>query len=397
MAALSFSSDAKFLVSVGEDAQHTVALWTTPRGDWTDPTLVSKQASGTSPIYCAAWRAAGQTKEAVPFDFATGGAAGLCFWTVGGAGNLVGVKAVLGDVGVADAVTCAVAVANQWVAGGASGGVTVFEGKTAVKAMERVHAPAGAAENPTPVTDLRVTPNGTGCVSGGADGVVKVWDAVGKDGLAVVSEFSVAASASPRPIRSAVASVAVDAAFTKLLVVTQSAELLEIVRDSGSNVQLLCSHAGAGVTAPVKHPDAEQSDLFATGGGDGTVRVWSSSGNRAEAVLEVGAAVSALSFSPSGGALVAALSPSGAIIGVTVDCSSGSVVLEKNKMYCPSLTPVPMEVQISGDGSTLLVDGKYKTAKGEDEPDPKRGLAWAKPTTDLPVEADAATGCLFVY
>ena len=104
-----------------------------------------------------------------------------------------------------------------------------------------------------------------------------------------------------------------------------------------------------------------------------------------------------LETASAGDALVAALSPSGAIIGISVDTSSGAVVLEKNKMFCPSLSPVPSEVQISGDGSTLLVDGKCKTAKGEDEPDPKRGLAWAKPTTDLPVEADAATGCLFVY
>ena len=117
----------------------------------------------------------------------------------------------------------------------------------------------------------------------------------------------------------------------------------------------------------------------------------------AEATLEVGAAVSALSFNPTGSALVAALSPSGAIIGISFDASSGAVVLEKNKMYCPKLEPVPTEVKISGDGSTLLVDGKYKTADGKDEPDPKRGLTWAKPTTDLAVEADSATGCIFVY
>ena len=112
--------------------------------------------------------------------------------------------------------------------------------------------------------------------------------------MAVASAMAAATAAAAAAMRAVRASVAVDASFSKLLVVTQSAELLEIVRDSGSNVQLLCSHAGAGVTAPVKHPNAEQGDLFATGGGDGTVRVWSTSGNRAEAVLEVGAAVSAL-------------------------------------------------------------------------------------------------------
>jgi WD40 repeat protein len=397
--ALAFSGDGKSLVSVGGDAQHSVALWTSPRGDWTDPTLVSAQGSGTAPVYCAAWKAApAPGLKSVAYDFVTGGGAGLSFWSIGGAGNLVPVLGRLGASGAApDTITCAVAVGSQWVAGGASGTVTVWEGNAVVKVVAAAHGTSGATDAPTPVTDLRVTPGGTGCVSGGADGFVKVWDAVGKDGLAVVSEFDVSAQASPKPIRSAVAAVAVDAAFSKLLVVTQSAELLEIVRDSGSNVQLLCAHAGSGVTAAVKHPDPEQADLFATGGGDGTVRVWSRGGNRAEAVLEAGAAVSALSFSPAGDALVAALSPSGAIIGISVDTSSGAVVLEKNKMFCPSLSPVPSEVQISGDGSTLLVDGKYKTAKGEDEPDPKRGLAWAKPTTDLPVEADAATGCLFVY
>lgn len=85
-------------------------------------------------------------------------------------------------------------------------------------------------------------------VSGRLDGMVKVW-AVAVSGLpddaslALVSAFDLAAECSPRPIRAEVVAMVADAAFAKLLVLTASAELVEVVRDSRAAAPLLLGHA----------------------------------------------------------------------------------------------------------------------------------------------------------
>ena len=114
--ALAFSGDGKSLVSVGGDAQHSVALWTSPRGNWTDPTLVSAQGSGTAPVSCAAWKAApAPGLKSVAYDFVTGGGQASASGPLGARATSCRSRAGWGVGAAPDTITCAVAVgASGW-------------------------------------------------------------------------------------------------------------------------------------------------------------------------------------------------------------------------------------------------------------------------------------------
>ena len=356
--------------------------------------------------------------------------------------------------------------------GGASGRLLLWVGTQCSKA---VRAHGSAVTDVRLVSDLDMKPSavslraaGTlsgpggsranssnaraGVVSGGLDGMVKVWGVavtpapLGSGGpedasLALISAFDVAAECVPRPVRSAVAAVAVDAAFTKVVVLTASAELVEVVRDSRATVPLLLAHAqtrpplpeGGDATTPpsststsastvksctpcAAHPS--DSDLVATGGADGTVRLWSVSGRCQLACLEVDGPVSAVCWradsaadSSSGGCgLAVCLAPSGQVCTITVDTRSW--VLAKTQVVVPAITPVPDALVASADGTLLKVINEataaagdsegavqiYEVASGSVASERAAGSAnWLVDTQPKGVASAANNGCLFFF
>ena len=112
-----------------------------------------------------------------------------------------------------------------------------------------------------------------GVVSGGKDGLVKLWD----NTLAFVQMYDMMEAAVP-PYVPAVRSVSVcmddeNQNITKLLVGTKGSEIYEVSKDTGSMLLLAEAHCSDEVWGLAMHPT--HPDLLATAGDDRTVRVWS--------------------------------------------------------------------------------------------------------------------------
>mmetsp|Transcript_8960 Transcript_8960/g.10754 ORF Transcript_8960/g.10754 Transcript_8960/m.10754 type:complete len:2660 (-) Transcript_8960:39-8018(-) len=369
------------------------------------------------------------------------------------------------------------------IVGGASGRIMLWEGTTCNKII-KAHDSA--------VTDIRtvkldVSPlavpspqslyfGRVGIVSGSLDGTVKVYalmnDTTGNY-LALTSSFDLSTEVIPRPMRSAVVAVAPDSNFTRLLVTTASGDVIEIVRDSRSATQLFSAHtqmleggdvAGGEVVVkdrnqrpsrnstqrnsssspppPVvktingccvhaKHPS--ESDLLASGGSDGTIRMWSKSGKCVLSVLEVGSPVAALSwFIPkavdgtankdsgtsvdeNGDAihsLAVVLAPNGRVIQVTIDLKT--MELTNSKILISSISPVPSFIVgcISGPRIFKTIARVASGRFGEIEETVKHfamasgnsidqnaanKATFPEKEKDTEVEVDQSGACIFLY
>jgi WD40 repeat protein len=425
--------------------------------------------SGSAPQF---WSVAAGMPSAVKGTYAEGLAPERCITCGVGCGSVSGggggrdssssasPKAAAGVL-ASDGTALAAARLPLLACGGASGRLLLWVGTECASA---VRAHASAVTDVRLIADLDVKPSAlsvraagslsatadpgrAGVVSGGLDGMVKVWAvAVGKAptgsglpddaSLALVSAFDVAAECVPRPVRAAVVAVAVDAAFAKLLVLTASAELVEVVRDSRAAAPLLVSHAqarppvpaaagqapvgagAAGCTPCWPHP--ANADVVATGGADGTVRLWSVSGRCQLACLEVGGPVSALCWrkdeaaadARSGFGLVACLAPSGQLCAVTVDART--LAIAKTKVLVPAVTPLPDSLVASADGALLKPTSRrsgdaagdgaagavqvFLAATGEAAAERAVGSAkWASEVPAKGAAADADGACLFFF
>lgn len=120
------------------------------------------------------------------------------------------------------------------------------------------------------------------------------------------------------------------------------------------------------------------------------VKLWSLSGCRELAVLDVGEPVKALSWSPDGTSVVAGLATT-SVISIAVDL--GEMSMTKAKVFVQLLDAAPSSVALSTDGSTLLIDGSYYGAGDGAKLEGAKGSF--KDPLSLPVEVDSEFSVVF--
>lgn len=264
----------------------SLAVWASPSGAWTDGKKLTSAALTAKTVCFVAFGG-----EGAAYDLVTGGVGGpggadVSFWKVKGR-NLTSVAGTYGEDVASQPLLCGVAVGPKLVTGTLSGALYVWDGVEGggISCQESLKGHAA------PCAAICATSTG-GCVTGGQDGWLKLWDA----NMLLLNAFE---------LGSPVASIAADLKFTKIAAATVDGALHELVRDSGACVRLLSSHAGGGAAALAPCP--ADGDKYATCGADGTVRVWSSKAKLELASLDVSYACTALSWMPDGGKLVVGL------------------------------------------------------------------------------------------
>ena len=290
---MQFSADRKMMVSVGQDQDHSLALWQSPNGDWADGTLLAASKGDVHPVlYCSFF-------DSTPdgYAIATGGRFHQKFWTVNG-------KCLNANYASYDpkqkigTVLCGTSVGHKFICGTTTGHLFVWLGRK-LDRMVRAHEKGVSA----------IWSCGKGVITGSKCGMVKLWTVE----LEHIRSFTLADADVPpvlSTVRSLDGALSIDgSSITRILVATAGGEIYEISARSGNICLLHESHYTGELWGLCTHP--LDPDVFATVGDDKTIRVWSLSHKRLlrKAVLDCTAR--SIGWSKDGRNLVVGMGGSG--------------------------------------------------------------------------------------
>jgi len=278
---VAFSADGKRICSVGQDDDHSVAVWKSVNGEWADGKRTASCKGSKQKVFFAHFTGAGD------FDIVTGGQKHVLFYTIDGtSSSLNSKKGIFGKKGKIQSVLSAATVGGCVVTGTAIGHLYKWKGRIVEDAVT-AHAKS--------VNDMFTCANGQ-LVTGSKDGTVKIWS----DSLESLHEFDIT-DAADACLRSSIRSVCCDANMTRVLVGTKGSEIYEIQIDKGSAADAFrigSGHFKDELWGLASHPTDE--DLYATCGDDATVRVWSVSQKRVVRQGSIDCGGRAIAWKPDG-------------------------------------------------------------------------------------------------
>ncbi|EEY63980.1 microtubule-associated protein, putative [Phytophthora infestans T30-4] len=282
---LAFSSDSTRLVSVGDDDDHSLAVWSdASNGSWTLTKLLATGKGDKAVNRFASFGVNGDT-------IVTGGVKHVLFWSVQGK-TIVSKKGIVGKKGTLQTFPTGCNFGGDFVTGTAGGELYVWRGNglsRTVKAHEgevRVVASTLQSDNST----------GTSAVllSGGKDGRVVMWNSAYQSlkcfdlGAMHVGSFG-----------KVINSVFLSATGRKLLVGTCSSDIIEIDVVSGGALNggqpLFSGHFTMELWGLAVHPSQRE---FVTVGDDRTLRVWDMEAKRLIQAHLLPAKARACAYSP---------------------------------------------------------------------------------------------------
>jgi microtubule-associated protein-like 6 len=287
VASIQFSGDRKRIVSVGKDKDHSIAVWQSPSGAWTDGAILAWSRGDVSPVlFCGFYDDCPMGR----FALASGGRFHQKFWEINGRC----LNAYYPECDVKQKLStllCGMAVKHLFVSGSTNGHLFVWEGR---KLMRKIRA-----------HDLAVT-SVWACdcavLSASKDGTIKQWTAE----VEHVRSFSLRDADVP-PLLSSIRSVhgalsLEQDSLTRVVVATAAGELYEVAARSGSICLVSEAHYTGELWGLCVNP--VDPDLFATAGDDRTIRVWSVSARRVLRKAALDCTSRCIGWSPNGKLIV---------------------------------------------------------------------------------------------
>ncbi|GMF47257.1 unnamed protein product [Phytophthora fragariaefolia] len=279
---LAFSCDSTRLVSVGDDDDHSVAVWSdSSNGSWT---LAKLLATGKGDKAVNRFASFGPNSDTI----ITGGVKHVLFWTVQGK-NIVSKKGIVGKKGSLQTFPTGCNFGKDFVTGTGGGELYVWQGNDlsrAVKAHDgevRVVTNSTLADNPAGVL-----------LSGGKDGRVIMWSSAYQS-LKCFDLEAMHISSFGRIVNS----VFLNSAGRNLLVGTCSSDIIEIDVASDSVLNggqpLFSGHFAMELWGLAVHPSRRE---FVTTGDDRTLRVWDMDAKRLIQTRALPAKARACAYSP---------------------------------------------------------------------------------------------------
>jgi WD40 repeat protein len=284
---LSFSKSGRHLVSMGQDAMHSIVVFASPSGQWVDGTVqFSTSISHKRMLWCL-------FVEGNAFPVVCGGSGTMYF--VRGAGlNAEKHRAEFGKKRRIQNILCAEigdpesnGIGEQTiVTGTVSGHLYVWNTRKVVKAITAHDSSIYA-----------VTRLGTRYGTAGKDGFLKIWTA----------DFSLLTSTNlqilrPAPDSLTCFSLKSNSSSSKLAIGMRSGELFEYCVQTESTMLLAQCHSKLELHGICSNPS--NGDEYVTSGDDGVVRVWSVSLRKCLRHVALDAASRAVAYSPDASRLI---------------------------------------------------------------------------------------------
>ncbi|TYZ57872.1 hypothetical protein PybrP1_010272 [[Pythium] brassicae (nom. inval.)] len=296
---LAFSADRKLLASVGDDDDHSVALWEdASNGSWTLATLRATAKGDKGVNHFAAFAGRGAA-------LVTGGAKHVLFWTIEGKA-LVSKRGRVGPKGALQLFPCGCAFGDEFVTGAASGELYVWRGDEVAKVV-KAHEGEASVVYAHDSVEMSAAAQRL-LLSGGKDGKVLMWNA----SFQSLRCFDLAALNAGCLLR-AICSVDLSASAQKLLVGTKSSDIVEVDVSSGVVLNggrpLFSGHFTHELWGLAVHPSRRE---FTTTGDDGTLRVWDMDTKHMTRLLRLPAKARACAYSPDAALLAIGLGGGGA-------------------------------------------------------------------------------------
>ncbi|EQC41165.1 hypothetical protein SDRG_01142 [Saprolegnia diclina VS20] len=265
--ALAFSTDGSKLCSIGNDDDHSLAIY-----KWKEGVIVASGKGERNKVVGVLHHPG--TNEWVSF-----GDKHLTHWTEQGR-NITGKKAILGKHGTPQLFHCACMIPNatgtnsaptRTVVGTQGGDIYCFENKHLIKVL---------SGHKGPVFAVAVSPSKPEWVSGAKDGKVIIWDVH----LAQISSFEVAPpltklfnlsteTAKLMQASFGVRSVCFNSTNTRLLLGTYGSDIVQFDRTGAKATVVTQGHYQDELWGLAVHPDMTKHE-FCTVGDDKTLRVW---------------------------------------------------------------------------------------------------------------------------
>jgi len=350
--------DGNMIASVGQDDDHSICVWESANGEWTDGKRKAKCKGSKDKIRFVHFTGLDD------FDLVSGGDRHVKFFTLCGK-NLKSKKGIFGTKGKIQTILCAATVGGKVVTGARDGSLYSWEGR-------QVSSKTSAHESSVNAMFVTATSYGQDqLITGGKDGQVRIWSSE----LEPTKTFDLK-DLGTAAISTSIRSVCVDVDNTRILVGTYGSEIYEIQTDEedcSNALQISQGHCKQELWGLAMHPTNE--DLYATAGDDKTVRVWSISQKKAVAQSpKLSAGARALAWKPDGSEIAVGMGTgkgtgngAWAVLTVATCETSGAITLSESASGHEAKEWIS-DVKYSPDGSQLAVgsrDNKIYLYNGE--------------------------------
>jgi echinoderm microtubule-associated protein-like 6 len=278
---LSFSngSAGNFLVSAGQDMDHSIAIY-----DWRNGNLIASAKGEARKVMALSFSPDNSTIVQCGVDH-------VQFWRRQGR-NLLMRRGILGKKGRIQPLLCIGWAGPFAVVGTADGHLYRFEGHM-LRGSLKAHDKS--------VTALYSCPDGL--VSGGRDRRIRIWS----PGLECRHDFDMAKLQDDKSLKGGIRALCWEPAANTLVIGTRGGELYEISSINGADLHggpIVASHCVNEVWGLSIHP---KKPHFATAGDDKTIRVWNYDTHEMIDLLKLDTPSRAIAYAPDGNSIAIGL------------------------------------------------------------------------------------------
>ena len=356
-----FSPDNITLACLGCDNSHSLTIYQSNDGTWLSSVRLF---CGQVDMYTVNLIASILPDSSGDFQYATGGAGRLRFWSVRGR-NATSSSCEFGGAGSNHKITAMVSNApGTLVTGDSQGVLTIWRGKALEETIEGAHISRITALSK--FTNSGVTFASSGFLSASSDGV-KMWS----NSLEQLKFFSLSESLSMVNgvfDGAYVKSICTDAVFKRLLITVSNSLMLEMSIDSGAVMLVSEGHMSVGNVALASHPTVPH--VIVTGGFDGFLKLWDTRNCVPVETINMGEPISSIAFKDSGDSFVLSMNEMvaeveldySASVKMRVKCKSQSKIGKGKLSVLRFHSRENVLVAGSRDGNVYVLDSENKYA-----------------------------------